>query len=82
MINEYDRHIKAICRKFTEAHKCYKIEFDDLYQEAYLKLLTMPQDKHKSYILRSIINHLIDYCRKWNANLLSEAISINDIYKI
>ena len=80
-INDYDKQIKTICKRFYEANQSHKIEYEDLYQEAYLKLCELPLNKPKGYILRSIVNHLIDYCKHWNYDPLSTAITLEDLYK-
>jgi DNA-directed RNA polymerase specialized sigma24 family protein len=78
-LNVYDKPIKTICQRFAQAHKNYKIEYDDLYQEAYLKLIQLDLTKPKHFILKSVVNHLINYCKKWHKDPLTEAISINDL---
>jgi len=78
-INVYDKKIKTICSRFANQHKQNKIEYDDLYQEAYIKLLQLDTNKPEEYILRCIVNHLINYIHKWNNDPLSTAISIEDL---
>ena len=81
MISQYDKQIKTICHKFYAAHKHFKIEYNDLCQEAYLKLIQIDNTKPKHYILRSIVNHLINYCKKWCNDPVSVAESIEYLFE-
>jgi len=80
-ISLYDKQIKTICNKFYTAHKNYKIEYNDLVQEAYLKLIQLSDDKPKHYIIRSIVNHLITYCKKWCNDPASIAESLEYLFE-
>lgn len=52
--------------KWYANHSNYRIEYDDLFSEAQLKLWELYRDgkTDKNFIFISIKNHLIDYIRK------------------
>jgi DNA-directed RNA polymerase specialized sigma24 family protein len=65
-LNVHKRNIQIICSSIDSTTD-YKIEYEDLYQEAILKLLDnymngKPTDVN--FTKRSIKNHLINYVKK------------------
>ncbi len=78
-LNIYKKEIFNICKLECKNHSKSKIEYEDLYQEATIKLFDIfSKDKamFKSYTLKSIRNHIRDLYRKENKDLLSKSQSI------
>jgi DNA-directed RNA polymerase specialized sigma24 family protein len=64
--NANKKNIQLICSSIC-TRTDHRIEYEDLYQEAILKLLQNYKDNKPldiNYTLRSIINHLKDYLKK------------------
>jgi len=68
-LESHKRTIEYLCRKYSIKDNTKRIEYDDLYQEACIKLFEIyksDNDICKRYIKVSIKNCLIDYIRKNN----------------
>ena len=66
-LNIYKKDISKICVLACKNHSHSKIEYEDLYQEATIKLLYIFRKNKamfKSYTLESIENHIKDIFRK------------------
>lgn len=84
-LNIYKKDISNICVLACKNHSDSKVEYEDLYQEATIKLFDIFQkDKamFKSYTLKSIDNHISNLYRKDRQDLLSRAKSIGLIVSI
>lgn len=78
-LNIYKKDISDICKLECKNHSKSKIEYEDLYQEATIKLFDIFQkDKamFKSYTLKSIKNHIKNLYRSEGKDLLSRSQSI------
>jgi DNA-directed RNA polymerase specialized sigma24 family protein len=84
-LNIYRKDIASICVLACKNHGNSKIEYEDLYQEATIKLFDIFQKGKavfKSYTLKSIKNHIKKIYRKDRQDLLSRAKSIGLIVSI
>jgi DNA-directed RNA polymerase specialized sigma24 family protein len=84
-LNIYRKDIASICVLACKNHSDSKMEYEDLYQEATIKLFDIFQKGKavfKSYTLKSIKNHVRDLFRKDRQDLLSRAKSIGLIVSI
>ncbi len=64
--NARKKQIAKICLEFDKITN-HRIEYDDLFQEASLKLFEIYKDKKSldiNYSLRTVKNHLINYIKK------------------
>ena len=79
----YKDDIFRLSRSLTRNIANYRVEQDDLIQEANIKLWQLSKNGsftgNKSKILISIKNHLLDYIKLCKKDALREAISIEDI---
>jgi hypothetical protein len=66
--------ISKLCMWFNK-HSCYRIEYEDLFSEASLKLFELYQrgKTDKNYTLTSIKNHLARYVSK---NSLGQEVAV------
>jgi len=79
----YKDDIFRLSRSLTRNIANYRVEQDDLIQEANIKLWQLSKNGsftgNKSKILISIKNHLLDYVKLCKKDALREAISIEEI---
>ena len=78
-LNIYKKDISDICKLECKNHSKSKIEYEDLFQEATIKLFEIFQSNKamfKSYTLKSITNRIKNLYRKENKDLLSKSQSI------
>lgn len=83
LLAKYDNDIKILCHKIIKSKSPTKMEFEDLYQEATIKLWQLSNDdkfniNNKSKVMIAIKNRLIDCFRRFEKDPLSKAISIDD----
>ena len=78
-LKEYESTINEVCNYYCNRDNSNRIEFDDLYQEASLKLLEIYKDIEigKVKLIKKIIkNHLVDYIRNWTKDSIYKAENI------
>jgi len=75
-----DNDLMQLCKKLYQLNKRYKIEYDDLLQQANLYLIIIIKIEHKinkvlnnQYKLKRIEKKLYKYIYKWKKNPLSRA---------
>ena len=64
--NTLKKQIVKICLEFNKSTD-YRIEYDDLFQEASLKLFEIYKERKPldvNYSLKAVKNHLINYIKK------------------
>lgn len=67
-LNAYKKIIQGLCEYYCYKDKTNKVEYDDLYQEACLKLFEVYKDidSYNTNFIKAIIkNHIINYIQKW-----------------
>ena len=84
LLYKYRNSISKLCNAFLKSKSPTKMEYDDLYQEAIIKLWELSLNNkfdinNKSKVMIAIKNKLIDCFRRFERDPLSKAISINDI---
>lgn len=84
LLDKYGNSITGLCNAFIKSKSPTKMEFEDLYQEATIKLWQLSKDNkfnidNKSKVMIAIKNRLIDCFRRFEKDPLAKAISIDDI---
>jgi DNA-directed RNA polymerase specialized sigma24 family protein len=84
LLYKYRNGISKLCNAFIKSKSPTKMEYEDLFQEAIIKLWELSINNKfdindKSKVMIAIKNRLIDCFRRFEKDPLSEAISINDI---
>jgi len=78
----YKKDIMQLCKSVSNNTNNYRIEFEDLMQEANLKLWQLFKNHlfidDKSKTLIAIKNHLLDYVRLCKKDALYDAISLDE----
>lgn len=79
----YKDDIVKLCKSIENNIGNHRIEQDDLFQEASIKLWQLTQDNiyinNKSKVLISIKNHLLDYIKSFKKDALYNAVSIEEV---
>ena len=79
--NARKKQISEICLELDKKTN-YRIEYEDLFQEASLKLFQIYKNKRPldiNYSLRAIRNHLLDYIKLCKKDALYGAVSLEEI---
>jgi hypothetical protein len=88
IIKELKPSIINLVNKYYRENLNYKIEFEDLLQQAYLLICqtynaTVSNNRHVknryAYYMQSVNNGLIKYISQWNKDILSNAMSIEEL---
>ena len=88
IIKELKPSIINLVNKYYKENQSYKIEFEDLLQQAYLLICQTYNDvisdnrhihNRYSYYMTSVNNGLIKYISQWNKDILSNAMSIEEL---
>jgi len=81
LFNARKKQITKICLELDKKTN-YRIEYDDLFQEASLKLFQMYKNKKPldvNYSLRAIRNHLLDYIKLCQRDAIYDSDSLDEI---
>ena len=83
LLRLYKWDINTIINRYLNEYQNYKLEYDDLYQIATIKLWQISNipNLNRNFILRCINNAIIDYVKKWCKDPVSNADSYEDIHK-
>ena len=79
--NARKKQISEICRELDKKTN-YRIEYDDLFQEASLKLFELYKNKKPldvNYSLRAIRNHLLNYIKLCQKDAIYDSDSLDEI---
>ena len=79
--NTLKKRISKICSELDKKTN-YKIEYDDLFQEASLKLFELYKNKRPldiNYSLKAIKNHLLDYIKLCKKDAIYDSDSLDEI---
>ena len=79
--NTLKKQISETCSELDKKTN-YRIEYEDLFQEASLKLFQIYKNKKPldiNYSLKAIKNHLLDYIKLCKKDILYEAVSLEEI---
>jgi len=79
--NTLKKQIAKICQGLDKTTN-FRIEYDDLFQEASLKLFQIYKDKRPldiNYSLRAVRNHLLNYIKLCQKDLIYEAESLDEV---
>lgn len=72
--------LEKLCRKLYELNRRYKIEYDDLYQQAWVIMLENNVQMPEEQELKHIEKCLYKYISTERKNPLSDAISMEELY--
>lgn len=83
LIKQYRYDINKIIKSYLDKYPNSKLEYDNLYQEATIKLwqLSLKHNLNSNFVLRCINNAIKDYIRYWNKDMASNADSYEELYK-
>jgi len=79
--NARKKQISEICQQLDKTTN-YRIEYDDLFQEASLKLFHIYKNNKPldiNYSLRAVRNHLLNYIKLCQKDVIYEAFSLDEI---
>ena len=84
LLYKYGNSISKLCHALIKKKSPTKMEYDDLYQEASIKLWELSINNKfdinsKSKVMVAIKNRLIDCFRRSEKDPLSKAISIDEV---
>jgi len=83
LYQKYKVNIKQLCKSIENNIANPRIEYDDLFQEASLKLWQLIEKpgfkNNKSWIMIALKNHLLDYIKSFKKDALYEAESIENL---
>ena len=79
--NTLKKQISRVCSELDKKTN-YRIEYDDLFQEASLKLFQMYKNKKPldvNYSLRAVKNHLLNYIKLCQRDIIYDSDSLDEI---
>jgi DNA-directed RNA polymerase specialized sigma24 family protein len=81
LLKTYEQKIDGVCKRICDSTRPHKIEFEDMKQEALIKLwqLSLEGITERKVILASIRNCLLDYVKHEKLNPLTYAISLDKL---